>query len=99
MLISNFQQLQNEVSKINKNDIYITICKNMKKFRLERYNEFKNQKSQNTINPFTTENIAALLDYNHNHYKRFESENDSTKDKLVKLATILDKTIDDFLKN
>ena len=61
----------------------------------------KNNNS-NIINPFSTEKIAELLDYNHNHYKRFESENDSTKkiplEKIVKLSIILDKKIDDFIK-
>lgn len=103
MAIYDFEKLQSLVSVINKKDIYTTICKNIKKFRLQRYNEFKNQNSQNTINPFSSENIAALLDYNHNHYKRFESESDSTKmiplEKIVKLSIILDKKLDDFIKD
>lgn len=97
-----FQRLQEIVSKVDRNEIYINICKNIKKFRLQRYNEFKKENSNNTINPYTTENIAALLDYNHNHYKRFESETDSTKEipleKIVKLSIILDKNLDEFLK-
>lgn len=103
MAIYDFEKLQNMVSVIDKEELYITICKNIKKFRLQRYNEFKNQNSQNTINPFSSENIAALLDYNHNHYKRFESDSDSTKmiplEKVVKLSIILDKSLDDFIKN
>lgn len=102
MTTYDFELLQEKVSTIDKKELYTTICKNIKKYRLERYNEFKKQKQKNTINPFTSENIAALLNYNHNHYKRFESETDSTKmipfDKLVKLALILNKNIDDFLK-
>ena len=43
-----------------------------------------------------------MLDYNHTHYKRFESETDSIKqmplDKIVKLSRILDTTIDELLK-
>ncbi len=103
MAINDFTKLQDLVSKINKDDMYITICKNIKRFRLQRYNEFKVQNSHNSINPFSSENIAALLDYNHNHYKRFESENDSTKmiplEKLVKLSIILDKSLDDFIND
>ncbi len=103
MATYDFEKLQNMLSVINKEELYITICMNIKKFRLQRYNEFKNKNLQNTINPFSSENIAALLDYNHNHYKRFESETDSTKmiplEKLVKLSIILDKSIDDFIKN
>lgn len=102
MATSNFQKLQDIVSKINNEELYTNICKNIKNFRLEKYNEFKMENSNNTINPYTTENIAALLDYNHNHYKRFESETDGTKrmplEKIVKLSIILDKNLDDFIK-
>lgn len=102
MARDDFLVLQDAVSKIDANKLYITICKNIKKFRLEKYHEFKSKKMNSSINPYTSENIAALLDYNHNHYKRFESINDSTKriplEKLVKLSIILDKNIDDFIK-
>ena len=102
MIIYDYQKLQEMVNKIDKEQMYKTICKNIKKYRSQRYEEFKNQNSNNSINPFTTENISALLDYNHTHYKRFESENDSTRmiplDKLVKLSLILDVKIEDFLK-
>jgi len=54
MAIYHFEKFQRLVSVINKEDIYTTICKNIKKFRLQRYNEFKNQNSQNTINNINT---------------------------------------------
>ncbi len=102
MAIQNFQVLQEKVSSLDKDMLYIRICKNIKTYRLEKYKEFKNSENRNSINPYSSENIAALLDYNHNHYKRFESENDSTKkiplEKLIKLSIILDKNIDDFIK-
>ena len=102
MAVENFQVLQEKMSVLDKELLYNIICKNIKAFRLEKYKEFKSSKNCNVINPYSTENIAALLDYNHNHYKRFESENDSTKripfDKLVKLSIILDKSLDDFIK-
>ncbi len=97
-----FEDLQKLVSTVDKNSIYDTICKNIKKFRVEKYNEFKNLNSNSSLNPYSTEHIAALLDYNHNHYKRFESETDSTKhiplEKIIMLAIILEKNVDDFLK-
>ena len=102
MVQDDFQSLQDKLSKIDKDVLYTTICKNIKKYRLEKYNEFKRSQKNKSINPYSTLNIAALLDYNHNHYKRFESENDSTKriplDKLVKLSIILEKSIDEFIK-
>ena len=102
MVRNNFETLQDIVSNIKKDEIYKKICKNIKKFRLEKYNDFKHTNNISSLNPYTTENIAALLDYNHNHYKRFESEHDSTKriplDKLIKLSIILEKNLDDFIK-
>lgn len=102
MAVQNFQVLQDKVANLDKNMLYIRICKNIKKFRLEKYNEFKKSENRSSINPYSTENIAALLDYNHNHYKRFESENDSTKkiplDKIIKLSIILEKNLEDFIK-
>lgn len=90
------------VDKVDKKEMYKTICLNIKKYRLQKYEEFKRNNTKNIINPFTTENISALLDYNHTHYKRFESENDTTKmiplEKLVKLSLILGVKIDDFFK-
>ena len=102
MTRNDFSALQERVRNVDKEVLYINICKNIKKFRLEKYNDFKNNKNNYSINPYSSENIAELLDYNHNHYKRFESENDSTKripfDKLVKLSVILEKDLDDFIK-
>ena len=99
---SEFQKLQESISKIKKEELYFNICKNVKKFRLEKCKEFKSKNSNNSINPYSKENIEALLDYNHTHYKRFESETDSTSkiplDKLVKLSVILEKNLDEFLQ-
>lgn len=97
-----FEELQTKTARINSEEIYANICNNIKKYRLEKYKEFKATNTDSTINPYSTENIAALLDYNHNHYKRFESANDSTKriplDKLGKLSIILDRTIDQLME-
>lgn len=102
MAIHSFQELQDLLQNVNKEEMYVNICRNIKKFRLEKYNEFKKQNLNTSINPYSTENISALLDYNHNHYKRFESANDSTKriplDKLAKLSIILDRTIDQLME-
>lgn len=102
MVLNSFEELQRKVSNISKDETYKKLCKNIKKYRLERYNQFKEHEKNSTLNPYSTENISALLDYNHNHYKRFESENDSTKqmplDKILKLSIILNVSIDELLK-
>ncbi len=103
MAVKEYDLLQRKVSIVNQEILYLNICKNIKKFRIEKYNEFKTLEHRNIINPYSTENISALLDYSHNHYKRFESETDSTKkiplEKLIKLSIILDKNIEDFFKD
>ena len=77
------------------------MCRNIKTLRKQRYNEFKRTIKDKSINPYTTESIAELLDYNHTHYKRFESENDSTKqiplEKIIKLALIFDVSIEEII--
>ena len=102
MALCEFEELQRKVSKIYRDETYKKLCKNIKKIRLKRYQQFKSQVKTTIINPYSTENISALLDYNHTHYKRFESETDSTKqmplDKIVKLSIILDTSIDELLK-
>ena len=102
MTRNDLETLYESISKINNDELYTVICHNIKKFRLEKYYEFKTKKNNSTINPYSSEKIAELLDYNYNHYKRFESENDSTKRipliKLVKLSIILEKSLDDFIK-
>ncbi len=101
--MSLYTELQNKISNVDISITYDIICKNVKKFRLQKYNEYKQGCSNNTLNPYSTENISALLNYNHNHYKRFESENDTTNriplEKLIKLCIILDKKLDDFLRD
>lgn len=103
MALYNYQELQEKVFNSSNENIYKIICSNIKKLRKERYNEFKSVFQSNSINPYTTENIAALLDYNHNHYKRFESDNDPTKriplNKLILLTIILDTTLDEIIKD
>lgn len=100
--VYSYQELQSKLININKEELYKKICKNIKRIRKEKYNEFKKLGINNTINPYTTENISDLLNYNHTHYKRFESDNDSTKrmplDKLILLTIIFDTTLDELIK-
>lgn len=102
MAVNSFQEIQSKISKSKNDDIYSKICKNIKKIRKEKYREFKKKAINSAINPYTTENMAALLCYNHTHYKRFESDNDATKKiplkKLVLISKILDTSIEDLMK-
>lgn len=101
MAVKEFHTLQDKLGDIDKDILYKNMCKNIKKYRLEKYTEYKKSNHNNKINPYSSENIAALLDYNHNHYKRFESVNDSTRrmplEKIVKLSIILEKSIEELM--
>lgn len=102
MRIYSYQELQNMLHPIDELELYRRICRNIKRIRLEKYKEFKRECRSNSINPYSTENFAALLEYNHTHYKRFESENDSTKrmplKKIILATLILDTTLDEIIK-
>ena len=102
MSVVDFHTLQDKLSDIKKDTLYNNMCKNIKKYRLEKYTEYKKANIHSKINPYSSENIAALLDYNHTHYKRFESANDSTKkmplEKIYKLSIILDKSIEELME-
>lgn len=102
MKIYNYQQLQDMIYPIDKEELYFKVCRNIKRIRQERYEQFKKEYNNYSLNPYTTENIADLLGYNHNHYKRFESETDKTKriplNKLIILTIILDTTLDELVK-
>ena len=102
MAIYTYNELENKINHINEFETYKRICSNLKRIRKQKYKEFKEICKSNTINPYSTENLAALLGYNHNYYKRFESDNDSTKkipiEKLLIIITIFDITLDDLLK-
>ena len=76
-----------------------TICENMKNFRLQKYNEFK-QKNKGVDNPYSVDSISEILGISKVHYKRLENKNDKSKcvniEKLLILSIVYDKNIDDF---
>lgn len=102
MAIRSYEELQNKIYDIDKDELYKRICRNIKDIRLKKYKEFKKLCTNNKINPYSTENIADLINYSHTHYKRFESDNDKTKKiplpKLILLSLILDTTLDEIVK-
>ncbi len=89
--------------ELDKDKLNKRICENIKKYRLERYYQFKENCSHvPSLNPYSTQRIAELLNYSHNYYKRFESRRDKTKnipkEKLWLLSIILDRKMEDFYK-
>lgn len=103
MAVYSYTQIMKKLEKIKNDDkLNETICRNLRRIRVERCSEFKKTMNNGVINPYTSENIASLLGYSHTHYKRYESENDKTKKipliRLIQLAIILDVPIEEFIK-
>ena len=96
-----WESIKNTCMNLNKDELNKRICENIKKFRLERYYSFKECCSHTpSLNPYSTQRIAELLNYSHNYYKRLESKNDKTKnipkEKVFLLSIILDRDLKDF---
>lgn len=74
---------------------------NLMKFRLERYEKYK-KLDKNVDNPYSSENIASLLNISIRHYKRLENPNYITKnislEKLLILSEIYRIPLDNFFK-
>ena len=49
MALDNFEELQKKVSNITKDETYTKLCKNIKKIRLERYNQFKEHEKNSIV--------------------------------------------------
>lgn len=103
MAVYSYNQILKKLGKFkNEDKLNETICKNIRRIRMEKCSEFKKTMENSVINPYTSENVASLLGYSHTHYKRYESDSDKTKKipliKLVQLAIILDVPIEEFLK-
>ena len=98
-------QIYELLEKLDSYEIRNKICRNIKKYRLELYNRYKsvNKGVEGSENPYSTENISSYLGISKIHYKRLENENDKCKyitlDNLIKISYILNKKLDDFLKD
>ncbi len=105
MEIKQIYQIYELLDKLDSYEIRIKICRNIKKFRLELYNQYKtvNKGVEGSENPYSTENISAYLGISKIHYKRLENENDKCKyitlDNLIKISYIFNKKLDDFLRD
>lgn len=103
MEVKQIYEIYEQLEKITNIDIKKRICKNMKKYRLELYNEYKKQYNgrRKYDNPYSTINISEYLEISDIYYRRLESENDEhkfiTMDRLIKLSIILNKSLEDFL--
>ena len=97
MEVKQIYEIYEQLEKINNIDFRKIICRNMKKYRLELYNEYKKQYDgrMKYENPYSTANISEYLGLSDSNYRRLEDENDKykfiTMDRLIKLSTMLNK--------
>ena len=102
MKLKQIYQIYEDLEDINIIKNRKIICRNIKKYRLELYNKYKEEyeKRRGSENPYSTENIASYLNISDGYYRKLESERDKHKyisiDNLIKLAYIFNKKLDDF---
>ncbi len=94
-------QMEEFVDTIKNSNIQEIIAENIKNLRLEHYQLYK-KKKKGIDNPYSTENIASLLDISKRHYTRIENPKYTTKniniEKLLILSKIYNKSLDYFTK-
>ena len=104
MEIKQAYQIYESLEGFDQKQIRKIICNNLKKYRLELYNRYKERYNgaEGNSNPYSTINRASYLGISQVHYKRLENENDKSKyigiDNLIKLSIVFNKKLDDFLK-
>lgn len=101
MTIREIYEILEIINAVDIDNYQKNICKNMKKLRIEHYNQYKKEKP-GLDNPYSTENISTALGVSNVHYKRLENANDKHKTTrlpmLIKLSVLYDKEVDFFLK-
>ncbi len=101
MSLELFHELESQVSKVNVLDLDIVVRKNIKKYRKEKYQEFKRKNPYSTFNPFSCVNFADLLGYSEGYYRRLEGAWDKhitiSMRTVVLASVIMDRKIGDFV--
>lgn len=99
-LLESYQMVEIAEEIINKKLLRV-LSSNLKKYRLSLYEEYK-QLGKKVDNPYSSENIASLLNISRRHYKRLENPNSITKnisiEKLLILSEVYKIPLEDFFK-
>lgn len=87
--------------KIKDKKLLKVLAENLERYRVSLYEKYK-QSNKQMDNPYSSENIASLLDISRRHYKRLENPNYITKnisiEKLLILSEVYDVPLEDFFK-
>ena len=88
--------------KIKERKSLVILSENLKKYRLYLYEEY-NKLKKGVDNPYSSENIASILNISRRHYKRLENPNAITKnisiEKLLILSEIYNISLEDFFRS
>ena len=99
-LLESYQMVE-IAEKIKEKEMLKVLAKNLKKYRLSLYEQYK-KLDKKTDNPYSSENIATLLDISRRHYKRLENPNYITKnisiEKILILSEVYNIPLEDFFK-
>jgi len=87
-------EISENIKKMNYTKI---VSQNLRKYRLEFFNKYK-MLHKNIDNPYSSENIAHILNISRRHYSRLENPNyinkNITIDKLLVLSRIYGITLE-----
>lgn len=99
-LLESYQMVE-IAEEIKDKKLLKVLSNNLKKYRLLLYGQYK-QLDKKVDNPYSSENIASLLDISRRHYKRLENPNSITKnisiEKLLILSEVYKIPLEDFFK-
>lgn len=99
-LLESYQMVE-IAEEIKDKKLLKVLSNNLKKYRLLLYDQYK-QLDKKVDNPYSSENIASLLDISRRHYKRLENPNSITKnisiEKLLILSEVYKIPLEDFFK-
>ena len=99
-LLESYQMIE-IAEKTKEKQLLKTLSVNLKKYRLLLYEQYNSLKKE-IDNPYSTENIASLLNISRRHYNRLENPNYISKnisiEKLIILSKIYNVPIEDFFK-
>lgn len=101
MQIKKAYQMEEIVDYVKNHNYSQILATNLKKFRLEHYNEYSKVNGKKG-NPYSLDSISSLLDITRRHYTRLENPNYTTKnitmEKLIILSKIYEISLDEFFK-
>ena len=101
IMIKEAYQMEEMADIIRNSNYEQVLAENLRNIRLTYYQKYKSLK-KGVNNPYSTENIASLLNISKRHYTRIENPKYTSRninlEKLLILSKVYNITIDKFFK-